>query len=220
MIMAGHPEDTCPVDHPECGILAALRELRDENGRLATQVRTDPLTGLFNYRHFRESLQAELERTGRSGQPTALIIVDLDHFKQVNDRWGHEVGNLALRHAAECMRATMRRIDILCRYGGEEFTIIVPATGLAGAVKAAERLRRMLEASPLETGRGTLQLTASLGVAIHTSLHPLTTEAMVKQADAFMYEAKQAGRNRVCHPPLESAAASQVTTDERAALLG
>lgn len=220
MIMTDQPQDICPVDYPGCGILATLHELRDENDRLANQVRTDPLTGLFNYRHFRESLQAELERTGRSGQPTALIIVDLDHFKQVNDRWGHEVGNLALRHTAECMREAMRRIDILCRYGGEEFTILAPATGLAGAVKAAERLRRMLEASPLQTGQGMLQLTASLGVAVHTSLHPLTAELMVRQADDFMYQAKQAGRNRVCHPPLESAAASQVTTDERAALLG
>ena len=218
--MADRPDYTCPVDYPSCTHLAALSELRRENHELSTQVRTDPLTGLFNHRHFRESLDAELERTLRSGQPTALIMVDLDHFKQVNDRWGHEVGNQALQHAAACMREVMRRIDILCRYGGEEFSIIAPGTGLAGAVKAAERLRLMLEESPLETEQGTLLLTASLGVAVHTSLHPLTAEVLVRQADAHLYQAKHNGRNQVGHPPLESAAPAQVTSDERAALLG
>ncbi len=218
--MTEQTEYICPVDYPRCEFLAELSELRRENQALITQVRTDPLTGLFNHRHFRDSLEAELERTLRSGQPTALIMVDLDHFKQVNDRWGHEVGNLALRHAAACMRESMRRIDILCRYGGEEFSVIAPGTGLAGAVKAAERLRQLLEQSPLETGQGTLQITASLGVAIHTSLHPLSASVLVQQADARLYEAKHGGRNRVAHPPLESAAPTQVSSDERAALLG
>ena len=217
--MADLPEDRCPVDYPNCEVLTAIAELRRENEALASQVRSDPLTGLFNYRHFRESLEAELERTIRSGQPTALIIIDLDHFKQVNDQWGHEVGNQALRHAADCMRQVVRRLDILCRYGGEEFTVIAPGTTLAGAVNGAERLRRVLEEAPLETGQGTLQLTASLGVAVNTIQQRLTAEQLVQQADACLYEAKQNGRNRVAHPPLELATATQVSADERSALL-
>ncbi len=218
--MSDHPDDQCPVNYPGCRPLAAVAALRTENERLAAQLDSDHLTGLFNHRRFRLGLETELERSTRTGQPVALIMVDLDHFKQVNDRWGHEVGNLALQHTARQMRATMRRIDLPCRYGGEEFAVIAPDTDLAGAVRAAERLRQRLEQTPVDTGAAPLPITASLGVAVHQASRPLTAEQLIREADAYLYEAKRNGRNRVGHPPLEPAAATQVSADERALLLG
>ena len=218
--MTDQPKETCPVDYPDCALPTVIAQLQQANRDLTLQLGTDPLTGLFNHRHFRDSLDKELERTLRTGQPMALIMLDLDHFKQVNDRWGHEVGNLALRHAADCMRESTRRIDILCRYGGEEFAVLAPGTGLSGAVRVAERLRSLLDTSPLTHDAGILHLTASLGVAIHTVHRALSADQLVRQADSYLYQAKHGGRNRIAHPPLESASPSQVTADEKTALLG
>lgn len=209
---------TCPVAHSACDVVTALASLRLENARLLAQTRTDHLTGLFNHRHFLEALDSEMERTLRSREPTALMMLDLDHFKRVNDTWGHEVGNQALVHTARILRESVRRIDVPCRYGGEEFAVVIPGTSLAGVVAVAERLRRRIEASPLPVGGKRLRLTASLGVAIFSGETAVGREQFVHTADGFLYEAKRDGRNRVGHPPLRAVAATQVTADERAML--
>ncbi len=209
----------CPLDAPDCEWLDALWQSRAQVDELKQLVHSDDLTGLFNHRHFRIVLDQELERSRRGGQPTALIMIDLDHFKQVNDRYGHETGNLVLRHMAELMRRLLRRVDIACRYGGEEFAVILPGTPLPRAERAAERLRQGLEESPLELPQGPLRVTASLGVNVFSRDENQTMEQFIEATDRFLYQAKVEGRNRVCHPGFERfRPKGQVSQDEKAAL--
>ncbi|MCW8907222.1 MAG: GGDEF domain-containing protein [Sedimenticola sp.] len=221
--MSGSPDKKpeCPVGETRCRHIDRLLELQQEVDELSELVLTDPLTRLFNYRHFTQALEQELERTRRSGQPTALVMLDLDHFKQVNDRWGHEVGNQVLCHTAELMITMLRKIDIPCRYGGEEFALILPGTPLARAVNAASRLRESIEASPLEVDGQPLFVTASMGVGVYGRHSSLSVEAFVHEVDGLLYRAKQEGRNRVVHPDLESVKPKgQVGAEEKAALYG
>jgi diguanylate cyclase (GGDEF)-like protein len=179
-------------------------------------LRTDLLTGLYNYRHLHEVLDSEVERTQRTRSPTALIMLDLDHFKQVNDQWGHEIGNQALKLVARIIRTAIRKVDIPCRYGGEEFAVVLPATHLVDAVRVAERIRADLESFPLQTETDTIPLTASLGVELYRAGMQISTEELIHLADGYLYQAKQEGRNRVAHPTLPPS--TEVTADERAAL--
>ncbi len=173
---------------------------------------TDPLTGLYNYRYFYQRLGAELARSQRYHHPLSIIMIDLDDFKKINDQSGHLVGDRVLRETALAIRQNIRRydepmvargaeIDIVSRYGGEEFIIIQPDTSLPGGLVCAERLRRMLEAlfapRPGLPADGNLpgRVTGSFGV---TAFHEgETMEAMIKRADAAMYQAKEQGKNRV-----------------------
>ena len=209
----------CPVGESQCGVIDQVVALRHEVAALAQQVRTDTLTGLYNFRHFRLTLEQEMERTRRSDQITALIMVDLDHFKKVNDNWGHEAGNQALVATADSLRRITRRLDIPCRYGGEEFAVILPSTDLITAVQVAERIRREIENTAVLIDGEDLGLTASLGVAIYRSVHDDSPEQLVSRADDCLYQAKQQGRNRVCH---ESQAGERseaaVSREEREAL--
>ena len=125
----------CPVDESSCEWLDEVQKLRTQISELSELVSTDALTGLFNFRHFKTILLAEMDRSKRSGIPTSLVMVDVDHFKSVNDAYGHETGNLALKHLAKILRNEVRTTDIVCRYGGEEFAIIFPETHLNLAVK-------------------------------------------------------------------------------------
>jgi PleD family two-component response regulator len=109
---------SCPVGEPECSFISELARVRLEVANLQAMVRTDELTGLFNYRHFQESLGLEMERARRSGQTMSLIMLDLDHFKLVNDSWGHEFGNIVLARVSKLLLETVRRVDIACRFGG------------------------------------------------------------------------------------------------------
>jgi len=221
--MSGIPEKKpeCPVGEASCRHIDRLLGLQQEVRELSELVLTDPLTRLFNYRHFAQALEQELERTRRSGQPTALIMLDLDHFKQVNDNWGHEVGNQVLCHTAGLMLTMLRKIDIPCRYGGEEFALILPGTPLARAVNAANRLRESIEASPLEVEGQPLFVTASMGVGVCGRHSSLSAEGFVHEVDGLLYRAKQEGRNRVAHPDLESVKPKgQVGAEEKAALYG
>ncbi len=110
----------CPAGDAICPHYRELQRLREENQELAALVRTDELTGLFNFRYFLQAVELEMERSRRSDQPTTLIMMDIDHFKEVNDQHGHEVGNLTLAHVAKVIRNAIRRLDIPCRYGGED----------------------------------------------------------------------------------------------------
>jgi diguanylate cyclase (GGDEF)-like protein len=173
-------------------ILRSLGEL----SRVARLADRDELTDLANLRGFRESLGHELRRADRFGKPVSLILTDLDDFKNVNDRHGHQVGDDVLKLFAEVLRAGAREVDLTARIGGEEFAVLLPETDLAGGEQLAERLRRSLEDRALRLPEGgELKVTASFGVA---SYPEAPTEAELQAAaDAALYRVKAAGKNAV-----------------------
>lgn len=217
---ASSPElsEDCPVHGDTCPFSDKLEVLQQEVKRLNTQLRIDELTGLYNYRHFLQSLDLEMERSRRSGHPVSLAIMDLDHFKSFNDRWGHEAGNQALLHVARILRNSLRRLDIPCRYGGEEFAIILPSTSLNAAIKLAERLRLRIAESVLHMDNQELVVTASFGVDCMKSTERIDVPGFVARTDHWLYEAKKDGRNSVRHAP--EYPETQVNKDERDLLLG
>lgn len=162
---------------------------------LERQARTDPLTGAMNRLALTENIAREVSRARRSDRPLSLLMFDLDHFKQLNDRLGHQAGDEALHAVAELTHHELRASDILARYGGEEFVAVLPDTDKARAVETAERLRRSLEARKIANGDGTV-LTASYGVSTFP-IDGTDLESLIGRADAMLYVAKQAGRNCV-----------------------
>jgi diguanylate cyclase (GGDEF)-like protein len=180
------------------GLEHEVKERRQHAGRLERELkrvsylsRTDPLTGLRNRRAFLEAIEAELNRTSRSGLPTSLVLLDVDHFKPFNDEFGHPAGDNALQQVARILTNNSRSSDTVARYGGEEFGIVLPATSLEGAEILAERLRRAVEEGPWKQR----PITASFGLA--TGPDAATTDDLVRVADEALYVAKRAGRNRV-----------------------
>ncbi|HIF86323.1 MAG TPA: GGDEF domain-containing protein [Gammaproteobacteria bacterium] len=189
----------CPAGDDECTNLSEVKRLQEEIRRLSALVRTDELTKLFNFRYFTLALSLEMERTRRSGQPTCLIMLDLDHFKAINDVHGHEVGNIALSHISDLIRKAIRRLDIPCRYGGEEFTLILPDTTLEQGIRFANRLRVIIENTPVQTLSMQLEIGASFGVDVYARGDQISEKEFVEKVDGFLYLAKQEGRNQVCH---------------------
>jgi two-component system, cell cycle response regulator len=187
----------CPHEDAGCSLAAELAELRERVRQLEAQSRIDALTGFYNYRHLMEALATEMERTRRTGIPTALIMTDLDHFKKINDTYGHETGNAALKQATRLWLNVIRQVDIACRYGGEEFVFILPGTRFAMAVRAAERLRATLAETPLLLSEASVTLTASFGVAAYRSGQQLDAADFIDRADQYVLKAKAAGRNQV-----------------------
>jgi diguanylate cyclase (GGDEF)-like protein len=159
--------------------------------RLAGEARTDPLTGLLNRRGFDEHASRELAHAGRGGRSIALVTFDIDHFKLINDRWGHVVGDRVLVHIARLLTSESRLIDVAARLGGEEFAVLMPGSDKAGAVAFAERVRRALA----ETDCSNLpQVRMSAGLATTTTA--LDVEAMLQRVDEALYAAKRGGRDR------------------------
>ncbi len=193
----------CPAGDDKCTNLPEVQRLQDEIKRLAALVRTDALTGLYSFRYFYQALSLEMERTRRSGQPTCLIMLDLDHFKDVNDAYGHEVGNIVLSHISNLISQSVRRLDIPCRYGGEEFTIILPDTTLEQGIRFANRLRLIIENSPVKTSDALLGIEASFGVDVFIKGEELLEKEFLEKVDSFLYLAKQEGRNKVCHASID-----------------
>lgn len=209
----------CPIGAPSCSIIDELASIRTEVRELRAQSQRDALTGLYNFRYLQNALDQEMERTRRTLQPTALIMLDLDHFKAVNDNYGHEVGNLVLKQTAEQIKSHLRKLDLGCRYGGEEFALILPNTRLPEALEVAERLRQLRESEPMRLDDGTsFQVTASFGVALYRG-ELISREAFVELADRQLYAAKAAGRNRVCADRPARTPDTEVTMDEKRALL-
>jgi len=173
------------------------RQLQAALHRLNEQAATDQLTGLPNRRYLWEALSAELMRARRKQTPLAVILLDIDHFKQFNDRWGHEAGDLVLKNVSYAIRTVVRGSDIVARHGGEEFVIVLPEADAEIALARAEEVR--LEIAGLKLtydGESLGTVTASFGVAVSRKLIE-TAEGLVRIADHAMYEAKQGGRNRV-----------------------
>ncbi len=177
----------------------------EETSHLAT---TDPLTGVFNRRTFIELAEQELARTRRAGTPLSLMMLDLDHFKRVNDTFGHLTGDQVLVSFTRLIKDCMRRGDLVVRYGGEEFCVLLPATTLSAATALAERIRAATTASDL-TGKP-FRVTVSIGLTAYTGAANTTLEDLLARADQALYRAKDEGRNLVIALTLgESAAAEQ-----------
>ena len=169
-------------------VTGALERIRTLAGR-------DELTGLPNRRRMNQLMEQELRRSGRAGSTFCLVLVDIDHFKNVNDTHGHAVGDEVLRAFSRIAAGAIRQSDVLARWGGEEFALMLPDTGRHAAVEAAERLRAGVEAAVLDVGGRRIVLTVSAGVAEHVPAEP--TAATLDRADRALYRAKAAGRNRV-----------------------
>lgn len=179
----------------------ALQQEIEERKRAETQLRdlatSDPLTGLFNRRHFFSLAERELVRSRFLGTSMAVILMDLDHFKLINDTHGHLVGDKVLMAVAHNIEAIIRDTDLACRYGGDEFILLLPETELLAAKKVADRLRRSILVHPVHSERGSISIKASLGVVGISGKNELTLEDLLAQADRALYQAKESGRNRV-----------------------
>jgi two-component system cell cycle response regulator len=171
-------------------LLSAREALREQATR-------DSLTHLWNRNSILESLSRELSRTEREGTPLGVVIVDLDHFKQVNDNYGHPAGDAVLCEAARRMQNSIRQYDFLGRYGGEEFLILLPGCSEAESYSQAERLRRQLTQTEILVNDVPLHITASFGVTAAMPGDPWTADGLVRKADEALYVAKKSGRNRV-----------------------
>ncbi len=166
------------------------------NESLEIQATRDPLTGLFNRREFNNRLRLEWARYKRHKRPLSLVMLDIDLFKNVNDSYGHECGDIVLHNLARVMGGQQRRQDILCRFGGEEFMIVLPETPLDAAFGVAESLRNRVAAHPFRCGRARPRVRISLGVAGAVEQNPRNEDDFIKLADLALYEAKGAGRDR------------------------
>ncbi|MBA3823911.1 MAG: diguanylate cyclase [Ktedonobacterales bacterium] len=199
----------------EAGEIAVVRQLAQlaaialqqealnvANNRLAALATTDPLTTLPNHRNILDHMEATLTHCHQRDEPCAILFVDIDHFKTINDTWGHQAGDAVLLEVSQRLARTLRRDDVVGRYGGEEFLVLLKNVHSTDAARIAEDLRLVLCNQPFtwQTAGGgavTLQITASMGIAIYPH-HGLTRDKLIEVADGAMYRAKHEGRNRVC----------------------
>lgn len=175
-------------------------ELEEANKKLREMAVRDPLTGLYNRRYLDEFLAHEVARAERAATPISFLMIDLDHFKRINDTHGHEAGDMVLQAVAAEIQKTFRGSDIVCRFGGEEFLVVMPEAGMDAATGRAETLRTSI--SKLQTsvtGSPPISVTVSIGVSCFP-IHGDSTGAVLKSADMALYEAKKSGRDRVCKP--------------------
>jgi len=182
-----------------CLLLMHKARAEETTRRLAT---IDPLTGACNRRTFMLLAEKTLAHARRGRLPTALLMLDIDHFKQVNDRYGHLVGDEALQHFVATIRSCLREGDVLMRYGGEEFCVLLPAATADGAHLLAERIRQTISLIPFAARDVPIRLTASIGIAATEQGNQQTIEALLDAADHALYLAKQSGRDRVAFAPL------------------
>lgn len=202
-------------------LLKKLAALEEENRDLRSLSLTDGLTGLYNYRFFAKQLKIEMARAMRTGQSVSLMMIDLDNFKQLNDQFGHDAGNDYLVQLSETLSERLRPTDIMCRYGGDEFSVIMPATELPDAVRIAERLNASVSQIPARLEK---RFSVSIGVAEYHPDHsgkPVMNR-LVALADKALYRAKRRGKDAICYegqlPDLNRK--TSVSSDERTALLG
>lgn len=172
-------------------------ELEEKNRELRRLSNSDGLTGLFNHRHIHGLLREEFERSMRTGAPLTVAMFDLDHFKRINDTWGHPAGDRVLQATADILRLNAREVDRLGRYGGEEFVAILPATDAEGGTTFVERVRRAVERHVFRIREDAdVRMTLSAGIASFPHDQIGTAEALISKADAALYAAKSRGRNR------------------------
>jgi two-component system, cell cycle response regulator len=192
-----------PSDRREMlGVIANQVAISVQNGRmyqaLEEQATTDGLTGLVNHRTFQERFSAMLTRAERHNFTVALLLTDIDHFKKINDTYGHPTGDEVLRRVAALLAVSARKIDITARYGGEEFALVLESTQREGAFQLAERIRQEIAEQVFESSKGPFSATMSLGIALYPHDGRVKSE-IIKNADAALYAAKHGGRNRTVH---------------------
>jgi two-component system, cell cycle response regulator len=207
-----HVDTIAPLIAQELGAVIRLVLLLEESQRMAT---TDGLTGLFNRRAFLEAMAIEFARADRTESATSLLVLDLDHFKAINDTHGHAAGDAVLAAVAKALRTDARIHDIVARWGGEEFVVALPSTTEQNAVVVAERLREAVATLQVVNAKGeVMPLTVSIGLAERKSLESL--QGLVDRADRAMYGAKVGGRNRVCMASTEEVPRTSLTPASRA----
>lgn len=190
-------------------LMASRVELAEALSRVHALATTDALTGLANRRHMQDLLAEEVKRHRRLGHPLCVALLDLDHFKRINDLHGHQGGDEALRHFARKAREALREIDVLARWGGEEFLLMMPATSPEQAMSGLLRLRQCLAEQAHPPGMPDLRITFSAGVALHHLNAAI--EHTIDQADKALYQAKAEGRDRVCLAPDATGASAEAT---------
>jgi diguanylate cyclase (GGDEF)-like protein len=195
-----------PVHVPDRVLEDALRRLMSRISEVEALASTDQLTRLLNRPACLTVLDAEIERSNRYQRPLTLALIDIDRFKRINDTYGHAVGDDMLRHVAQILRANVRNVDALGRYGGEEFLLVMPETDLDGGVASAESLRRVVGRTPFrlesDNAETEIRVTISVGIAGHQGERSLDIDALLRQADGALYEAKERGRDQVqAHRP-------------------
>jgi len=193
--LSGEVEQICVVIYDVTLEAVSKQRFKAANAQLKKISRTDGLTGLFNRRYWEEMCELEFKRAKRTEQFSSLIILDIDHFKKVNDTYGHPAGDLVIKTLAKIIRTAIRETDIAGRYGGEEYTIILPDTDVKNARMVAERIRRLAEAFPVEYEGQEINFTISLGIAMFDMSFENYT-AWIDRADKGLYEAKEGGRNQ------------------------
>ncbi len=174
-----------------------VSQLESQKEALARLASRDDLTGVLNRRAMFETLDVDLARSSRYNHPLSLLMMDLDHFKRVNDDYGHAAGDAVLRHFAKAVGRSLRSTDSLCRYGGEEFCAILPETGEEQARRAAELIRELIEQTEFVSEGTKISLTVSIGIGIYTPPADTGVTELLDNADKALYEAKENGRNRV-----------------------
>jgi len=174
--------------------MMSIRELTKAYEMLQIEANTDPLTEVSNRRPFLKTMKAEFARARLTGRPLSVAMIDLDHFKRVNDTFGHDAGDEVLRRVSDLLIIEFRSIDLIGRLGGEEFAIVFPQTGLAGAHIACDRIRNVIEQTPIKVNDHNIFVTASVGIAT-LGKDTATEAALLKYADEQLYAAKSAGRN-------------------------
>jgi diguanylate cyclase (GGDEF)-like protein len=174
-----------------------LKKSKELENELMKQATTDPLTGLLNRRAFFDACTREIEEVHRHGNALSILILDIDKFKDVNDTYGHDVGDIVIKHIAEKMVENTRTIDYVGRIGGEEFTVLMPSTDIENAFEIADRLRSKISRDAIEINKFTIKVSVSIGVSEMKNKKTDIREIM-KNADNALYKAKRNGRNRVC----------------------
>jgi diguanylate cyclase (GGDEF)-like protein len=172
-----------------------LKEIKTLNRKLEIAAKTDPLTGLINRKAFLAVADYEKKRFSRSKKPFSIIMCDIDHFKSINDSLGHDAGDYVLVQIAELLKNSVRQQDTVCRWGGEEFIILLPETDLSGGKKLADKLRKSIEYQDFYFKSKELKITMSFGITF--CKEDITVYSYIKEADELMYQAKKSGRNRV-----------------------
>jgi len=172
-----------------------LEEIKKLNKKLEIAAKTDPLTGLMNRKAFMSMAEYEKKRFTRSKKPFSIIMCDIDHFKSINDSMGHDAGDYVLVQIAKLLKKSVRQQDTVCRWGGEEFIILLPETDLAGGKKLADKLRKTIESGEFHFNSRKLKITMSFGISFCEQ--NVTVYTYIKEADELMYQAKKSGRNRV-----------------------
>jgi diguanylate cyclase (GGDEF)-like protein len=182
----------------------ALQELEEANKELQEKNTLDELTGLYNRRFYDQKIQAEFRRSRRNLTPLSLVVIDIDHFKMVNDTYGHLAGDECLVTVSACIKRCLRRsADISCRYGGEEFCLILPETDNKGALNLAEELRESIEACQIRYNNIAIKLTISCGISTYLQQKGVKAEHLFAVADKGLYIAKNNGRNQIIQQNFE-----------------